>query len=146
MNHVVGHLESFGWVILDLPNREYIDGTKALLTAKFADSEESQDISRGSEKHKLGFLYTPKKMNETELTHMRPIPLKMGQALVFFLSTVHGSIVNRSKVTRWSSDIRIMNSLAPVNLATRPSYYETATETCVTRKAKEYILANKQSG
>ncbi len=104
--------------------------------------EDSSVVQKGSQKHKLGFLYAPKKMENEIEAKMRPLPIQFGQVLLFFLSTVHGSTVNTSGQTRWSSDIRVMNSLAPVDLSARPDYYETLSETVVTQKAKEYQLEN----
>jgi ectoine hydroxylase-related dioxygenase (phytanoyl-CoA dioxygenase family) len=101
------------------------------------------EVTKGSAKHQLGFPYAPKLMDEEVKQQMEPIPLKAGQALLFFLSTVHGSIVNRGKRTRWSSDIRVVNALAPVDLSGRPDYYETLSLSAVTACARKYHEANR---
>lgn len=101
-----------------------------------------QDVKKGSEKHKLGFLYAPKLMGDDVSSKMEPIALKVGQALVFSLSTVHGSVENTGPVTRWSIDTRVMNALAPVDLSARPDYYEPLSQSAVTRSAEEYFKAN----
>lgn len=102
-----------------------------------------QEVKKGSEKHKLGFLYAPKLMAEEIENKMEPIALKLGQALVFSLSTVHGSVVNKGPITRWSIDTRVMNGLAPVDLSSRPDYYEPLSQSVVTRSAQEYFKANE---
>jgi sporadic carbohydrate cluster 2OG-Fe(II) oxygenase len=100
------------------------------------------EVVKGSEKHNLGFLYAPKVMDPSIEERMQAIPLKVGQALVFSLSTVHGSIENRGAVTRWSSDVRVVNALAPVDLSARPDYYEPLCSSPVTACARQYIQAN----
>lgn len=100
-------------------------------------------VRKGSAKHQLGFLYAPKLMDKEIEKNMEPIALKVGQALVFSLSTVHGSVVNAGNVTRWSIDTRVMNALAPVDLSARPDYYETLCHCPVTAAAKEYFKANE---
>ena len=42
------------------------------------------------------------------------MPLEVGQALIFGLSLVHGGGINNGARTRFSTDIRVVNSLAPV--------------------------------
>lgn len=98
-------------------------------------------VTKGSAKHQLGFLYAPKQMDFQQLKGIEPIPLKLGEALIFSLSSVHGSLENRGKFSRWSSDIRIMNGLAPVDLSLRPDYYETLSDSVVTRQANRYHQA-----
>lgn len=100
------------------------------------------DVTKGSIKHQLGFLYAPKLMDPAIEKDIEPIPLKKGQALMFFLSTVHGSVINSGSVTRWSSDMRIANALAPIDLSARPDYYELLASSPVTACAKKYYLAN----
>lgn len=101
-------------------------------------------VRKGTQKHQLGFLYAPKVMDPSINDKMEPIPLKMGQALIFSLSTVHGSLVNAGKISRWSSDMRIMNALAPVDLSARPDYYKPLCYSVVTAAAKQYLYHNGQ--
>jgi hypothetical protein len=70
----------------------------------------SDTVSKGSVKHRLGFLYAPKVMESTVASRMEPVPVRVGEALVFSLSIVHGQEVNRSHITRFSSDVRVVNS------------------------------------
>jgi hypothetical protein len=101
-----------------------------------------QAVRKGSEKHQLGFLYAPKVMDSSVDQKMEPVPLKVGQALVFSLSTVHGSQMNKGNVSRWSSDMRVMHALAPVDLSARPDYYKPISFSVVTETAKKYLYAN----
>ena len=100
-----------------------------------------EDVRKGSAKHKLGFLYAPKVMNPSVGKDMIAIPLKLGQAIAFNLSTVHGSVVNNGTATRWSTDIRVMNAFAPVDLSARPDYYEPLSRSAITTQAQEYFIA-----
>jgi hypothetical protein len=101
-------------------------------------------VRKGSQKHQLGFLYAPKVMDLSIDQQMQAIPLKVGQALVFSLSTVHGSLVNKGNITRWSSDMRVMHALAPVDLSARPDYYKPLSYSVVTEAAKKYFYANEK--
>lgn len=106
------------------------------------DNPDTQ-VTKGSAKHQLGFLYAPKLMDPSIEKNMKPIPLKLGQALIFSLSTVHGSVVNSGRFTRWSIDTRVLNALAPVDLSARPDYYETLHTSPITHCAKKYFEANR---
>jgi sporadic carbohydrate cluster 2OG-Fe(II) oxygenase len=133
---------------VDLPEASSL----SVLSGSHVDSEEKYPtiqienpdnaIKKGSAKHQLGFLYAPKVMDNSIGNLMEPISLKVGQALVFNLSTVHGSIVNQGKITRWSSDMRIMHAFAPVDLSSRPDYYKPLSYSVVTEAAKKYLQAN----
>lgn len=100
-------------------------------------------VTKGSAKHQSGFLYAPKVMHPSIEKKMEPIPLKLGQALVFSLAIVHGSCMNKGSVSRWSTDVRIMNALAPVDLSTRCDYYTPWSCSVVTESAQKYNFANK---
>ncbi|MCB1110505.1 MAG: phytanoyl-CoA dioxygenase family protein [Chlamydiia bacterium] len=98
-------------------------------------------VRKGSAKHQLGFLYAPKVMDPSIEKDMLAVPLKLGQAIAFSLSTVHGCIVNQGTATRWSSDIRVMNAFAPVDLSARPDYYQPLSSSAMTAQAQEYLTA-----
>ena len=83
-------------------------------------------------------------MDSSIAKDMIPVPLRLGQALAFSLSTVHGCVVNNGSKTRWSTDIRIMNAFAPVDLKDRPEYYQPLSSSAVTAKAQEYFLATEK--
>lgn len=105
----------------------------------------SADVIKGSVKHKLGFPYAPKVMDPEPLKRIRPIPLRIGQVLVFSLSTVHGSVENIGRQCRWSSDMRLVNAFAPMNLSQRPDYYEPLSRSVVSEQAQRYLAANTSS-
>jgi hypothetical protein len=105
---------------------------------------EDKAVRKGTPKHQLGFLYAPKMMDPSIETQMEAIPLKVGQGLIFSLSTVHGSTMNRGSISRWSSDMRIMHALAPVDLSSRPNYYKPLYYSVVTESAKKYFYANRK--
>ncbi|MCH9609787.1 MAG: hypothetical protein S4CHLAM45_01790 [Chlamydiales bacterium] len=111
----------------------------------FPTTQTSSNIEKGSAQHKMGFLYSPKTMDPSIEEKMEPIPLKVGQILIFSLSIVHGCVVNKGSDTRWSSDMRLVNPLAPVNFDSRPNYYESFHQTPVTACAKRYFEANGSS-
>lgn len=106
--------------------------------------QKDSGVIRGSAKHQLGFLYAPKVMDDSIEPQMTAIPLKVGQALIFSLATVHGSVLNKGLSTRWSTDIRVMNGLAPVDFSDRPNYYEVVSESPITFSAKKYLEANEK--
>jgi ectoine hydroxylase-related dioxygenase (phytanoyl-CoA dioxygenase family) len=107
---------------------------------------ESQDVKQGSIKHKLGFLYAPKVMDDAIRAQVTPIPLKVGQALVFSLSLVHGQEVNNSSITRFQSDIRVVNSMAPIEWerTVHKDYYKELCTSVLTMQAKAYIKSNSK--
>lgn len=116
-----------------------------LLSEKLFPVEQyiSEDVTKGSDKHKLGFLYAPKLMEPSIEEKMEPVPLKIGQVLIFSLAIVHGAVENKGQKTRWSSDVRVVNALAPVDFQNRPDYYEPFHSSPLTEAAKLYIQENR---
>lgn len=102
---------------------------------------ENPQVNKGSVRHQLGFLYAPKIIDPSRTVNMQPVPLALGEALIFSLATVHGSIENRGQVSRWSSDIRVVNTLAPLNPSLKPGYYEKLSSSVVTDLANLYNQA-----
>lgn len=119
-----------------------ISGSHVLSEKLFPVVQQQSDIAKGSDKHKLGFLYAPKLMDPNVEKEMQSVHLKLGQILIFSLSTVHGSVENQGENTRWSSDVRVVNALAPVSFKDRPDYYEPFTYSVVTEAARRYHQAN----
>jgi hypothetical protein len=80
------------------------------------------EIEKGSVKHRMGFPYAPKRLKIEKDTI--PVPLKVGQALVFSIAALHGQVVNASQGTRFTVDARI----APASICGREhtagEYYE----------------------
>lgn len=72
-------------------------------------------VERGSAIHKAGFPYAPKIVDEDGLGAPVSVPLRVGQALVFTLACIHGSKMNRSPVTRVSTDCRVTDPLSSVD-------------------------------
>ncbi len=103
----------------------------------------SPDITKGSIKNQLGFLYAPKLIDPIYTVGMEPIALNLGEALIFSLSILHGAVENRGSISRWSSDIRVVNALAPLNESLKPGYYEQISRSVVTEAAHAYQLANQ---
>lgn len=73
------------------------------------------------------------------------VPLHVGQALLFGLSLIHGGGVNDGTRTRFSTDIRVANSFAPVawSRGVHPDYFVPLCSSAVTRSAQCYIKANE---
>ena len=101
------------------------------------------DVPKGSVKHSLGFIYeNPKQL--VSPCEMRPIPLKLGQMVVFSLALLHGQEVNRSTRTRFSLDCRLANAMANIRLGRSrdAAYYERFVTSPVTQAALAYEKAN----
>jgi ectoine hydroxylase-related dioxygenase (phytanoyl-CoA dioxygenase family) len=106
---------------------------------------QSAEVKKGSELHKIGFPYAPKVMDADPLAGIQAVPVKAGQALIFSLATVHGSVLNAGPIARWSTDIRVVNALAPVDLSKRPDYYEPMSSSVVSDRARAYEIAERGS-
>ena len=122
-----------------------VSGTHLLSEAALPVTQvRSEDVARGSNKHKLGFLYSPKLMSDEIRSRVTPIPMKVGQALAFSLSLVHGQEVNRSNITRFQSDIRVVNSMAPIQWerSVHSDYYKTMCSSAVSQQAQIYTKQN----
>ncbi len=99
-------------------------------------------VTRGSAKHQLGFLYAPKAVDPSYPLRAVPVPLRVGQVVAFCLSTLHGSELNRSTVTRWSCDARLVNAFAPVKRA-KEGIFVPLSRSPATRSAERYLRANE---
>lgn len=108
--------------------------------------ETSPDVTPGSPKHELGFPYAPRKLDPDLERRAEPVPLALGQALVFGLALVHGQTVNQSRLTRFSTDFRAVSSLAPVRFerGVRADYYEPFSSSPVSEQARAYLSANRR--
>ena len=111
-------------------------------------AEEESGVVKDSEKHQLGFLYAPKVMDDSIAEKMEPIPLKVGEVLIFGLSLVHGCVENKSTQTRWSSDVRLVNALAPIDFEgmrrAGKDFYDVLCQSPVTSSAEAYVAANEE--
>lgn len=109
-----------------------------------AERLESETVERGSVKHQLGFPYAPQRLKFDVAERTTPVPLKLGEMLILSQSAVHGQRVNASDYTRFSSDIRIVNSLAPIQWerSVKKDFYDVLCRSAVLRQADEYYIAN----
>jgi len=105
----------------------------------------SPDVAIKSPKHRLGFPYAPRLLDPALVERAEPVPLAVGQALIFGLSLVHGHGLNRGHRTRFSSDIRVVNSLAPVRWSrgVHDDYYVPLCSSVVSLSARRYLAANE---
>ena len=110
-------------------------------------AEEKSGVVKDSEKHQLGFLYAPKVMDDSIAEKMEPVPLKVGEVLIFGLSLVHGCVENKSTKTRWRSDVRLVNTLAPIDFEgmrrAGTDFYDVLCSAPVTSSAQAYLAANE---
>jgi len=109
---------------------------------------QSADVTKGSVKHRLGFLYAPKQMSAEVRSRVVPVPVRPGEALAFSLSLIHGQEINSSAVTRFATDIRLVNSFAPIQWerTVHADYYEPLAESPVAQQARRYYAANRETG
>jgi ectoine hydroxylase-related dioxygenase (phytanoyl-CoA dioxygenase family) len=104
-------------------------------------------VKLGSQKHQLGYPYAPRLLDPKLMDTAEPVPLKVGQVLMFPLQLVHGGGTNRSSRTRFSTDIRLANSLAPVEWSrgVRKNYFVPLCTSAVTRAAQTFLAANAEA-
>lgn len=97
----------------------------------------SPDVQVQSPKHELGHPYAPRLLDPALTERAGAVPLRLGQALLFPLGLVHGGGTNASQQTRFSTDIRLANSLAPVpwSRGVRKDYFVPLCTSAVTRSA-----------
>lgn len=109
------------------------------------DKVVSPTVQKGSLKHQLGFPYMPGILRNKNHCALTPIPVNVGQALVFNLSALHGQELNNGECTRFSTDFRLTNSFANRNTSrsVHEDYYCLLTESPLHIQAKSYYLNNK---
>ena len=107
----------------------------------------SEDVAFGSRRHRLGHAYAPRLLDPILNARAEAIPIRVGQVLIFGLSLVHGGGTNSSRQTRFSTDIRLVNSFAPVNFSrgVRADYYVPFSSSPVSRSAKSFLACNELS-
>ena len=101
-------------------------------------------VEKGSVKHSLGFIHgQPKRLAVPH--HTVPLPVRVGQMIVFSLALLHGVEVNKSARTRVSMDVRLTNSFAPVKFSRSRDehYYEPLFRSTVSEVAARYYEAQK---
>ncbi len=105
----------------------------------------SEDVVTGSPKHKLGYAYAPRLLDPKLLDQAEAVPLRLGQALLFPLSLVHGGGNATGHRTRFSTDIRVVNSWAPVAFSrgVHPDYFLPLCSSPVTSVAQRFLETNR---
>jgi len=100
----------------------------------------SPDVVPRSPKHQLGFPYAPRLLDPALMDRAEAVPLRVGQVLLFPLSLVHGGGVGGGTHTRFSSDIRVVNSWAPVSMSrgVHPDYFVPLCRSVVSDTARRY--------
>lgn len=103
------------------------------------------EVSVGSPKHQLGYPYAPRMLDAAAEQKAEPITASVGQAILLSLAVVHGGGKNSGTATRVSTDLRVVNSWAPVevNRGVRNDYFVPFHESVVTRIGRE-SLTRKQ--
>lgn len=99
-------------------------------------------VEKGSVKHSLGFIHgQPKRLASPGSTI--PLPVRVGQMIVFSLALLHGVEVNRSERTRVSMDVRLAPSWAPVKFSRSRDehYYQRLCSSPVSDAARLYYEA-----
>jgi ectoine hydroxylase-related dioxygenase (phytanoyl-CoA dioxygenase family) len=111
------------------------------LTAYPATRTEADGVTPGSPRHRLGFPYAPQVLGPEVDARAEPVPLHVGQALLMSLGLVHGQTLNGAPTTRFTTDVRVVNSLAPVAFArgVRDDYYEPLCASPVTEQAHRQL-------
>lgn len=104
---------------------------------------ESPDVTPGSSRHRLGFPYAPQVLAPDVAERTEAVPLRVGQALLMSLGLVHGQETNGGPHTRVTTDVRVVNSLAPVAFSrgVRDDYYEPLCVSPVTEQARRQLAA-----
>lgn len=119
---------------------------KAESEIPFIRSEKNPDpnLTKGSVKHKLGFLYAPQILDENySLDHLKPVPVRIGQIIIFSLTMLHGSVVNSADFTRWTCDARIKHAFAPVGELRVKRFLPLASSPAA-RSTRAYLRANEE--
>ena len=84
-------------------------------------SEDGAGVVRFSAGHRIGLLYSPKRIVEgVDLTTHRPLVVTPGEIAIFSGALIHGAAENRSHHLRFSVDFRV---IAEANLTTAKEHF-----------------------
>lgn len=108
----------------------------------------SPSVTKGSPRHLLGYAYAPRLLSAAAAARAQPVPVAVGQAMVFGLSLVHGGGTNQATHTRFSSDIRVVNPFVPVrrNRGVDQEYFVPLCRSPIGRSAETYLAASAAEG
>lgn len=97
-----------------------------------------------SRKHLMGFPYSFKTITRDLRDILVPVPITIGQTLIFNPAVIHGQEVNRSGKTRMAFDLRIVNSYAPIVIRTDDDSrgYRPLCQSPVEKVAQAYLAKN----
>lgn len=120
-----------------------ISGSHIEADQEYPAEQFENGVEKGGVKHQMGVPYAPYRFNPPVDSLMQPVPLKYGQALLLNLALVHGQKCNMSRLTRFSSDIRLVNSFAPIlwKRGVADSFYEPLCSSNVSEQARRYLAA-----
>jgi Phytanoyl-CoA dioxygenase (PhyH) len=106
---------------------------------------QNAQVTPGSSRHRLGYTYAPRLLDPALERRAEPMLAHVGQALIFGLSLVHGGGTNASDGTRFSTDIRVVNSFAPVRMSrgVREDYFVPLCSSPISRIAQRYRASNE---
>jgi hypothetical protein len=130
------------------PALRVISGSHVVADSEFPYSQTTpDDIAIGSLRHQLGFPYAPRLLDPGLKDRAEAVPLRVGQALIFPLSLVHGNSTETGMGTRFSTDIRLVNSWAPVTRSrgVHADYFVPLCASPITRSARRYSELNRSA-
>jgi len=120
---------------------QVISGSHAAADSEYPYTQTVRDdVAIGSPKHQLGFPYAPRLLDPALKDRAEAVPLRVGHALVFPLSLVHGNTTANGTGTRFSTDIRLVNSWAPViwSRGVHKDYFVPLCESAFTRNGRRH--------
>lgn len=89
-------------------------------------NEDDPVVARGSAGHKIGLLYSPKRIvSGVDLSCPRPFIVLPGEAAIFSGQLIHGAAENHSEQIRFSIDFRL---IAAANLTDRKQHFASGKE------------------
>lgn len=102
-------------------------------------------VDKGSIENQMGKPYLPKCLSVPEGMEATPIPLKVGQALIFSPALFHGQEMNEGDITRVSLDLRFVDRNAPMEIRKGKIHagYMPLFQTAVNHVAESYYQAQK---
>jgi ectoine hydroxylase-related dioxygenase (phytanoyl-CoA dioxygenase family) len=70
-------------------------------------------VEKGSREHSLGHPYAPKHLQPNAGEKFSSLNMRAGQAAIFSPALFHGQVTNEGSITRVTTDLRVVNSMAP---------------------------------